>query len=315
MKREFERIEAIRQRLARRSPDVQVGIGDDAAVLTPGTGSPVLTVDAGVEGVHFRRDLCTLRDAGYRSFMAAASDLAAMGARPRAALLALILPRDLTDEDLLRLVDGVAEAAADAGSPVAGGNLSSGGELSITTTLVGEIDGPPMLRSGAGDGEGIYVTGHVGAAALGLALLEAGRAEDPDSNAQHCIRRWRRPMAALVAGQRLQGYATACVDISDGLLQDLNHLCQASGTGAELHTDQLPLPDGFDALAASLDADPLQIALGSGDDYELLFTAPSSETADGLATRIGHTTATPGITILDETGSPIDAPLTGYEHF
>ncbi|MFW6050323.1 MAG: thiamine-phosphate kinase [Myxococcota bacterium] len=314
MSRELQRIEAIRRRLERPSPEVRTGIGDDAAVLSPSSESSVLTVDVAVEGVHFRRDLCTLADAGYRAFMGAASDLAAMGAHPRAALLALILPPALTDPELLELIGGVAEASDEIGAPVVGGNLSSGGELSLTTTVVGTV-AEPLLRNGARDGEGVYVTGRIGAAALGLALLRAGRAQDGDPTVEACIRRWRRPTAQIGAGRRLHGLASACIDVSDGLLQDLGHLCESSGVGAEIRADLLPLPERFDALAASVDADPLALALGSGDDYELVFTAPPGPAADTLGTRIGRITERPGVTVLDETGSPIDIGPVGYQHF
>lgn len=314
MKREFERIAAIREQLERPNDHVVVGIGDDAAVLTRPDGKVVLTVDVAVEGVHFRRDLCSLRDAGYRAFTAAVSDLAAMGAHPRAALLALVLPPSLADDELFELVGGVGEAADATGTPVVGGNLSGGRELSVTTTVTGEVE-QPLLRRGAEDGDTLYVTGEVGSAALGLALLKAVIDDRSEPNVRHCIERWRRPVARLDIGRQLHGHATACIDISDGLLQDLSHLCQASGVGAEVRTDRLPLPSGFDALAARVDADPLGLAFGHGDDYELLFTARPDATVAQIATPIGHITSEPGIRVVDEDGSLVDVPPTGYQHF
>lgn len=315
MKGELERIAMIRERLERRRDDVPVGIGDDAAVLAPSDHAQVLSVDVAVEGVHFRPDLASYHDIGRRALVMAASDLAAMGARARASLLALVLPSHLEDADFADLLGGLGEGADETRAAVVGGNLSSGGELSITSTVVGELDGAPLTRSGAREGDGIYVTGVVGAAALGLALLERGQHERDDPSARACIARWKRPTAALMHGQRLVGHASAAIDLSDGLLSDLKHICDASGVGAEVHAECVPRVSGFDALAGELGLPPLALALTGGDDYELLFTAPASSLAKELATRIGHVApAEHGIRVT-EAGVPVDVEPTGYRHF
>jgi thiamine-monophosphate kinase len=313
--REFERIAAIRELLHRERDDVLVGMGDDAAVLEVSQARQVLTVDVAVEGVHFRRDLCSLTDAGYRAVTAAASDLAAMGARGRASLLAIVVPQAVTDLELLELVRGAGEAADAVGAPVVGGNLSSGAELSITTTVVGELDGDPLRRSAARPGDGVYVTGVVGAASLGMHLLAAGSTVADRPQARPCVQRYLRPSAALVLGQRLLGHATACIDISDGLLQDLEHICESSGVGAEIQVDRLPLPEGGAELAQGLQLDLLALALAGGDDYELLFTAPASGTADELGTRIGRITHGSGVTALGADGATVEVAHRGYAHF
>lgn len=311
---EFARIAAIQRRLAREREDVLIGIGDDAAVLAGSGASQVLTVDVAIDGVHFRRDWASWREIGHRAFVCAASDVAAMGGSGRASLLALILPRDFSDEDLAELTDGVAEGADECGAPVVGGNLGAGGELSITTTVIGQLAGAPLTRSGARVGDGVYVTGSIGGAGLGVALLERGYGGD--DRASPFVSRWRRPVAQFVVGQRLVGVATACVDVSDGLLQDLGHICAASGVGARLYERELPLPPGFRALAEELGLDPIELALTAGDDYELVFTAPASIAVKGIATRIGEVRpAEDDIRVVDEDGRARTWTRRGYRHF
>lgn len=316
MNREFERIGALSDRLRRRRDDVVLGMGDDAAVLEASTSRQVLTVDVAVEGVHFDRAFGTPRDMGYRAYMIAASDLAAMGARGRAALLALVLPPDVDDPMLLSLIDGVAAAADEVGAPVVGGNLSSGTELSITTTLVGEVDGEPLRRSGAKPGDALFVTGEPGAAALGLHWLRAGRSPEDDSRASHCVARYLRPRARMEGGQRLLGHATAAIDVSDGLLQDLGHICEASGVGAEVHVSPIPQAAGFTDLAHHLGVDPTPLALTAGDDYELLFAAAADDAvARQVGTAIGTITAGHEVTVRAPDGTPLHLQQRGFDHF
>jgi thiamine-monophosphate kinase len=316
MKREFERIAALQARLRRTRDDIVVGMGDDAAVLEVSSARQVLTVDVAVEGVHFDRSLTSWSDIGGRAYMIAASDLAAMGARGRVALLALVLPSDVDDPALMELIDGAGRAADAVGAPIVGGNLSSGSELSITTTVIGEVDGAPLLRSGARLGHGIHVTGEIGGAALGLHCLKAGLPAGDHPQAAHCIAKYQRPQAAMETGQRLRGHATAAIDISDGLIQDLSHLCDASGVGAEIRVDLLPRPEGSAELGVLTGVDPLTVALTGGDDYELLFTAaPGDPVAAQLGVRIGVVTAGPGVTTLAPDGTPINLTHLGYEHF
>jgi thiamine-monophosphate kinase len=269
-------------------------------------------VDTAVEGTHFRRTWLSFEQLGYRSLIAALSDLAAMGASARATLTSLIVPADVTDADLYALADGCAQAAREHSAPVIGGNLSRGTELSLTTTVVGSIGGRATQRSGANVGDVIYVTGTLGAAALGLQCLITQRTGD---DAARFINRWRRPTARIDEGRALLGIATAAIDVSDGLLQDLSHLCRSSNTGAVIDTDAVPLSAGAATVALALGLDATQLALTGGEDYELLFSAPRGVSIPIRATAIGEIRAARQIT-LRESGRERAAPThAGFQHF
>lgn len=307
--REFERIARIRARLTGEGPGVRVGIGDDAAVLETSTWPQVLSVDTAVQDVHFSLAFCPLPDVAYRSISAAVSDLAAMGARPRALLCALTLPTPFSDGDFEQLLDGLAQAQDHYDAPIVGGNLAHAPVLSLTTTVVGEAREPSLLRSTAKLGDSIYVTGDLGGAALGLELLKRGRAAPGDPFAQ----RFLLPHARIDLGLRLSGIAHAAIDVSDGLVQDLRHLCHASQVGAVIEVERLPTPSGLETVARNLGLDPVALALAGGDDYELVFTA-SAPVDPEVGTRIGE--IRPGAAVVEVTraGRPMEAP-PGYEHF
>lgn len=316
MSDEFTRIAAIAARVAQSSAGVSLGIGDDAAVLAPLRGPVVLTVDAAVEGVHFRRAWAPLRVLARRAVMAAVSDLAAMGASPRATLVALALPAALDDADFLALVDGTADAARETGAALVGGNLTRASEISITTTAVGEAGARVLTRSGARSGDAVYVTGVLGAASLGLAHLQASRADEPE--AAPFVERWCAPTARLAAGTALvTAGATACIDVSDGLAQDLGHLARASGLAARIEAPTLPMLPAQAARAAALGLDAVTLALTGGEDYELVYTGPPSPTLDALGTRIGTLFAGPAgaVTAYDATGAALALTQPGYSHF
>jgi thiamine-monophosphate kinase len=327
---EFERIAGLRANFAppagsAEQAGILLGIGDDAAVLTRPASNLVLSVDAAVDGVHFRPGFADWATLGARAFSAAMSDLAAMGAQPRAALSALIVPLEFGDAELAELGRGQAEAAARHHCPVVGGNLARGTELSITTTVIGEVRGVGLTRAGACAGDAIYVTGVLGAAALGLAWLEApGEVHRPE-DAETFVARWRYPNARVAEGLSLVAIASAAIDVSDGLLQDLGHLCSASGVGAALDANALPTLPGFRELARTLGHDPMRLALAGGEDYELVYTLPAScsaERAETLAaarrigTRIGVITSAVGeIMLRDADGHTLALPGRGYRHF
>jgi thiamine-monophosphate kinase len=314
---EFERIAEIRRRMgvgAAAASEVLLGIGDDAAVLAPSTGAQVLSVDAQVDGVHFRQDLLAPEDIGARALSAALSDLAAMGARPRAGLLALVVPAELGDEVVYAIADGMGNAAGRYGCPIVGGNLARGAQLSLTTTVVGEQAGSLLTRAGTRPGDALYVAGELGSAALGLRALLAGQGE----RVPRSVAAWRRPEALLAIGRALasaQPAVSATIDVSDGFLQDLSHLAQASGVGFEVELAQLPLGPELAAQAQAFGCDAQALALAGGEDYALLFTAPPD--AAGLpGTRVGHACAQPGIRLLDERGQVVPPPITlGFDHF
>lgn len=308
---EGTRIAEIRRRLQRASPHVAIGIGDDAAVLAASPHRQVVSVDASVEGVHFRRGTITDHDVGYRATAAALSDLAAMGALPRAVMSALVVPAALDDDALFAMVDGIGEAASVSGATVAGGNLALGREMSITTTVLGNAGEPPLTRTGARPGDALFVTGALGGAALAWRLLDRGM-HAPDA----ILQRFVRPAPRIEAGRRLVGAASAAIDVSDGLLRDLGHLCGASGVGAVVRVAAIPIEPGIDAPAAALGLDPLVLALTGGEDYELLFTAAAGVSLATPATRIGTITRGSGVTLLAADGRPLPLPASsGHDHF
>jgi len=312
---EFAKIEWLKTRFALdgSTTKVLVGIGDDAAVIDFGNRPTIVTVDTQVEGVHFRRDLISCRDLGYRAMVAAASDVWAMAAMPSASVIALTLHESFPDEDFRELIEGLAEAARTTGAQVIGGNLSQGQSLSVTTTVFGLPIAEPVTRDGARAGDSIYVTGTLGAAALGLAALQA-HALDLE-HAARFVERWRRPPVNSQVAKALAGLANAAVDVSDGCLQDLQHLCTASGVGAIVHAHRIPTAPSYRAACEALGLDPVQVALTGGEDYELLFAAPSCTEASALGTKIGEIVEGSGVYVVDEAGCPIAIRTTGFRHF
>lgn len=298
------------QGAARAGRDVEVDIGDDAAVLAPSLGRDVLSVDAHVEGVHFRRAWLTMRELGTRAATAALSDLAAMGAEPRAVLLSLALPAEVDEDQLDALALGVRDACDEVGARVIGGNLARASELSIHTTVLGRMSETPLTRRGALAGHGVYVTGTLGAAALGLAALVEGRT---DPALAPFVTRWRRPRARISEGRRLVEIASAAIDVSDGLALDLARLADASGVGLELDLAELPTERDFASAAALLGRDPVALALRGGEDYELAFTAPESIALARLATRIGVVVPQRGLRATGSGGAAI--AVAGFDHF
>lgn len=313
MASEWDRIAALRAVFATASsPGVVVGIGDDAAVLTPGPDLLVWTVDAAVDGVHFRRDLLTFVDVGYRATMAAASDLAAMGAAPRGLLAALVLPSDVSDADLADLASGQRAAADALGTAIVGGNLARGSELSITTTALGAAP-QPLTRGGALPGDALWAAGPIGLAAAGLAFLLAGRAA-VSVDAKAAVQCWRRPEAQIVAGLAARGWAHAAIDVSDGLAQDVGHLARASGVDAILDAGAIVTPM-LRAAAAELGVDPLDLALHGGEDYALVVAAPDGTGLPGF-TRIGSISSGSGaVQLCREDGTIVAIAPRGFDHF
>jgi thiamine-monophosphate kinase len=276
---ELTRVRRLRSVFSRNAASIAVGIGDDAAVLAlAAAGSLVWTVDVQVDRTHFRTDWVAWEDIGWRSFMAAASDLAAMGAEPVAALSSLVLAPSVDDETLDALSRGQAAAADEIGAPIVGGNLARGSETSITTTLLGRAT-RPVLRTGARPGDGLWLCGEVGIARAGLALVEAhmddARMQDDDTAA--CLRAWRRPIARIAGGRALAGVAHASIDISDGLAHDAWQLADASGVRLVLDKRAI-VEAGGEALVAGAHVtgcDPLELALLGGEDYALLAASPT----------------------------------------
>ena len=315
MRDEFAKIDWLKTRfeLDDTPSALEVGIGDDAAVIDFGNRGTIVTVDTQVEGVHFRRDLISCRAVGYRAMVAAASDVYAMAGTPSASVIALTLPSALQDDDFRELIEGLAEAARQTGAQVIGGNLSAGDALSITTTVFGLPLSESVTRTHARPGDSVYVTGTLGSAALGLAILESGRSDIADG--EQFVERWRRPPCNGRAAKVIAELASAAVDVSDGCLQDLRHICEASAVGARLRASALPVDTGYTAACKALDIDPIELALTGGEDYELLFTAPASAEARAIATEIGEIVEEPGVQVLDDDGCTLSFGRAGFDHF
>lgn len=312
---EFEKIDWLKARyeLDAVPEGTVIGLGDDASVIDLGGRPVVLTVDTQIEGIHFRRNLLAPEDLGWRALVAAVSDVFAMGAIPVAALSALTLPRDYGNDRFRSLVEGLALAADATGARIVGGNLSGADLLTLTTTAVGTPIGEALGRRGATEGDTLYVTGTIGASALGFRILDGGL--ELSEGAERFKSRWRRPPSRRGVVESIARVATACIDVSDGCLQDLGHLCTASKVGAEVLASALPVEDGFAAACRELELDPLELALTGGEDYELLFTAPRSTEADAVATAIGTVTTGDDIHVIGADGRPLDVVKTGFRHF
>ncbi len=313
-KTELERIALLSARFSGSNAGIRTGIGDDAAVLEPVAEPLVWTVDAQVEGTHFRLDWLSWRDVGWRSFMAAASDLAAMGAVPIAALSSLVLSGSVDDRALDALAEGQAEASRAVGAPVIGGNLARGSETSVTTTLLGRVRSP-VLRAGARPGDALLLAGSVGMAAAGLALLERGAGGVQDAHASACIEAWRRPRALVERGAAMRGCASAAIDVSDGLARDAWHVAEASGVALVLDEAALraAAPKPLEAVAARLGRDALDLMLGGGEDYALLVASPSP--IEGFV-RVGAVEPGPASVRLRRASGVTDVlDRSGFDHF
>lgn len=265
MSGEFARIRAIAEAVGQRA----YGLGDDCAVLGPGEGRLVVSTDASVEGVHFRFDWITHRETGWRAAAAALSDLAAEGATPAGVLAAVVLPAEATDGELVALMDGVGDAAASSGALVVGGDLSRGPNWTVTMTVLGWAV-RPVTRAGARPGDGVWITGVLGAA---RAAVEAWRRQDePVSEARAAF---VHPVPRIAAGKWLASAgARAMLDVSDGLGGDVHHLAEQSGVAIELELDALPVSPACEAEARRLRIDPRRFAAEGGEDYELLVALP-----------------------------------------
>jgi thiamine-monophosphate kinase len=308
---ERERIALLARTFAASGRGIEVGIGDDAAVLCP-PATParlVWTVDEQVEGTHFERALLTWRDVGWRSFMAAASDVAAMAAEPWCALSALVLPDDFDDEALAELARGQAEAAEATGSPVVGGNLSRGPVLSVTTTLLGTCVAP-VARTGARAGDTLWMAGSVGLAAAGLRALQRRLADSPAVAA--AVEAWRRPRALVDTGKAMAGVASAAVDVSDGLARDVGHIADAGAVAVILEESALVSDSLLAGAAEALGTSALELALHGGEDYALVAT--SREPVPGFR-RIGDVQAGQGLRLRSASGEERAIEPLGFDHF
>jgi thiamine-monophosphate kinase len=309
-------LEAIRRVLSGAGPEVRVGVGDDAAVLAPTGGELVITTDVLVEGVHFVRRPTGARDVGHKAVVVNVSDIAAMGASPRSAVCALVLPPDVEAAWVMELFGGMREACDEYALWLVGGDLSSGRDASIAVTVTGEVaPGKAVLRSGARPGDRIVVTGELGGSAAGLRFSDAATA--PNEQQVALVRRHLRPTARVGEGLVLASHgATAMMDVSDGLAIDLSRLARASDVGARVVVGDVPVADGA----------TLEDALGGGEDYELLATLPGDAAVEAARgdlkegfgvplSEIGRVVDGEGLTAIEADGTERRLEPTGWDHF
>ncbi len=319
---EWELLGAIEHKIRERSTPSPAGlikgIGDDCAVIEPGPLPLLISTDISIEGVHFDRSYCSPADTGYRCMAANISDIAAMGGTPMHAFVALGLPPETDMEYVLSLYDGMIDALSECGAAIAGGDLSRAPAVIVSITVTGRSpEAGPVMRGGARTGDAIYVTGFPGRSRAGMEALAAGQGSDwPVLASQHLRPRARPDLAAELAA----GFSpSSMIDVSDGLVSDITHVCESSGTGFLLRTVDLPLCPDLVRFCELHRSDPVDYALSSGEEYELLFTIPKDHPAPPASlrnvriTRIGEITEY-GFRAF-RGGRIVDIPRSGHDHF
>lgn len=328
MRGEFELIALFRERVAAAgaatSERLALGSGDDAAIVLA-EGASATSVDAFVEGVHFRREYAPLQAIGAKALAVALSDLAAMGADPGEAYVQLGLPTGLDEGELIELVDGLAALAAAHETVVAGGDLVASPVLFLALTVVGHAAAPERFvrRAGARPGDLLVVTGPLGGSAAGLLLLtgEVATAGLREPRGAALRTRHLEPAPRLAAGRLLaDAGAGAMIDISDGLAGDARHLAAASGVRVEIDVPRVPVQDGVAEVAEAAGMETVQLALGGGEDYELLAALPAGRAEPALAAlrehgldpaAVGRVEAGEGLVLRDASGRELD--VRGYD--
>jgi len=324
---EFELLAKLRRRLPPAGPRVRLGSGDDAAVTVPG-GATATSVDAIVDGVHFRRAEAPPQLIGRKALATALSDLAAMGAEAGEAFVVLGAPADLAEDEFDAVLEGLLALAAETGTTLAGGDLTRAPALTLAVTVVGHAGAEDELvpRSGAGPGDALVLTGELGGAAAGRLLLDRPELGDglAESTADRLRARQLDPTPRLRSGRALTAAgARAMIDLSDGLGGDARHVAGASGVGLRIDAGALPLAEGVAEVAAATRQDPLQLAVSGGEDYELLAALPPdrleeasqrmAEAAETTLTEIGRVVAGEGVEIRLPGGGLLES--RSYDHF
>ena len=316
---EFALIDRYFRNSGYKRPDVRLGIGDDAALLDSPAGCDlVAAIDTLVDGVHFPHG-CPAASVGHRVLAVNLSDLAAMGARPAWALLALTIP-NIDESWLSEFAAGFSDLARSHDVALVGGDTTSG-PLTATVQILGHVPrGQALLRSGARPGDHVFVSGTPGDAAAGLAV-EQGRLQAATDTVTYLRKRFLFPTPRMALGKCLRGYASACIDVSDGLLGDVGKLAHASGCGVELSYKQIPVSE--ELVEAVGEGRARELALTGGDDYELCFTV-SPEHVEKLCKElppgrwgyslIGTVRAAPGAVVTDG-GNVMEFSHSGYDHF
>jgi len=303
------------------NPNLIIGIGDDAAAWRCAAPVQLATVDSMVQGIHFSLETTAWQELGWKSLAINLSDIAAMGGAPEYALVNLALPENTEVENVAELYRGMIELASQSKVAIVGGNISRSPQVAVTITVLGtSMNNSLLKRSNARPGDTIAVTGYLGSAAAGLEILTRKLKLKPDVT-KYLREAFLHPVPRIAEGQLLvrRGINTA-IDISDGLLSDLRHICEASKVSAKVNTDRIPI---HDMVKASFGEKAREMALSGGEDYELLFTG-SSDTINKIkgemrcpVTAIGEIiSGEPGkIDLLDARGKPVKANRTGWRHF
>lgn len=323
-------VELLRGMARQADETIQIGIGDDCAVIRrPGKNAWLITTDCLVEDVHFRAGFLTLEELGAKAVAVNVSDIAAMGGLPRFALVTIALPASTPVADVEALYRGIRRSSELYNISVIGGDTTRAPQMLLSIVLIGEQDEDRvMARSGASPGEAVCVTGTLGDAAFGLILMEEGvRDEGASADIQWLLHRHVAPRPRVLIGRRIAeaGLASAMIDVSDGLATDIKHLCTASGVGARIDLALLPCSSPLKELASTRGLDPLQVALTGGEDYELLFTVPAEKlealehearSSGPRISRIGTTTdATEGVVLVEPDGLARPLSEKGFNHF
>ena len=328
---EDELIDALRGLLAEDAPGVRLGPGDDGALVDSDSGFQILTADVLIEDIHFDRELVSPRDLGYKALTVNVSDVAAMGGRPKYGLVALGISAAVEMPWVMDLYAGLREAAVRYGASIVGGDLSRSDGVVISVFMTGEVPkNRAVTRSGARPGDRVVVTGELGAAAGGLLLARAadsGPAGVRDGDwARALLAAHARPVARVDEGEALAAAgASAMMDLSDGLGKDLGRLCRESEVGARIDLARVPVAAGLADLQATRNADPLELALSGGEDYELLATL-APEVVERTAARLQERFGTPltdigeiiqerEVMAVDADGNTQGLEAKGWDHF
>jgi thiamine-monophosphate kinase len=322
---ELSALRKIEEKFHTVSKGVEVGIGDDAAAvkITPG-GLLLVTTDSQVEGVHFTKTLISADTLARKSVAVSVSDIGAMGGVPRYILASVGFSGDEDEDYLSQMINGFRESEKEFGVELIGGNLSSSAKLFLDITSLGEVEPENVVkRTGASEGDLIYVSGTLGDSALGLTLLQEGVVRD---ESKKLIERHMYPRPRLELGRQLavRRAANSMIDVSDGLLLDLGRITVDKGLGARIYADKLPLSGGYKSIVSDYTECFYELALSGGEDYELLFTTAQdnkdyvSEIASSVGTditEIGIVNTAPAIEIIDSNGDEIKLNRRGFTHF
>jgi len=314
MQSEWDIIKNIKERVGvRPSPDSPIfGIGDDCAVYRISEGRyGLFSTDISIENVHFDLRYTLFHDAGYRSMSANISDIYAMAGKPILALVALGLPSSMTQQNVDEIYKGILASSSRHNTFIAGGDISSSDKLVISISIYGETS-RPVYRSGAKPGDYIYLTGKPGLSKLGLELLQSGKdtGRYPLSIKKHLT---PDPRGDIMEDITKEFKPSAMIDISDGLISDLGHICKESDTGFVIYSDSLPIPAELLNFCAGKNNKVLDYSLYSGEEYELLFTSSKPESGHDEITLIGRISESGYF--LKTGDSSEEVVIAGYDHF